>query len=177
MHWNGPGTGQARRMEGGKEAQPPPSLMGDYAALLAPNASPTGSGREQATAFLLPTDGSLLLPLQQQQQQHQQQAVPLWPPGGAAGPWPDLAAAATAAAALQAAPAPAWLDGSVPYAGRLDPQAMAAKLAAAREKNRLAQQRFRARQRAAAREAEEQYNEVRRLNTASENADVSRLCA
>ncbi|KAL4458239.1 hypothetical protein ABPG75_013104 [Micractinium tetrahymenae] len=51
-----------------------------------------------------------------------------------------------------------WAVGS----GRLDPETMAAKLAVAREKNRLAQQRFRERQRAKQREAGEQCDHLQR---------------
>jgi hypothetical protein len=54
-----------------------------------------------------------------------------------------------------------WGDGGVAagttYSGRLDPATMAAKLSAAREKNRLAQQRFRERQREKQKAAGEQY--------------------
>ncbi|KAL4854893.1 Protein-ribulosamine 3-kinase [Chlorella vulgaris] len=73
-----------------------------------------------------------------------------------------------------------WGDGGVAagttYGGRLDPATMAAKLSAAREKNRLAQQRFRERQREKQKAAGEQYEVLQEqiVEMEDENAQLQR---
>ncbi|KAI3435673.1 hypothetical protein D9Q98_001731 [Chlorella vulgaris] len=73
-----------------------------------------------------------------------------------------------------------WGDGGVAagttYSGRLDPATMAAKLSAAREKNRLAQQRFRERQREKQKAAGEQYEVLQEqiVEMEDENAQLQR---
>lgn len=94
-------------------------------------------------------------------QQVQQQ--PLWASqaedrGGGLQPPPLPALQQQGTWAAAAADSMTWAVGN----GRLDPETMAAKLAAAREKNRLAQQRFRERQRAKQREAGEQCDQLLR---------------
>ncbi|KAL4422095.1 hypothetical protein ABPG77_001563 [Micractinium sp. CCAP 211/92] len=94
-------------------------------------------------------------------QQVQQQ--PLWASqaedrGGGLQPPPLPALQQQGTWAAAAADSMTWAVGN----GRLDSETMAAKLAAAREKNRLAQQRFRERQRAKQREAGEQCDQLLR---------------
>ena len=96
--------------------------------------------------------------------------------GGVAGqqevqphaPWQQFHDATAQQLVVQVQPQGSWLhsslsldsgggqQGGAQSAGRLDPATMAAKLASAREKNRAAQQRFRARQREKQKQAGEQ---------------------
>lgn len=143
-------------MRGGQQQQPGPGLPAGLASAEAGAALHAADGPGNAASSL--QTGVLL----QWLQQHPQPApaappAPVWPPGMEPQWQPQWQqqAAAPAAAAL-----------NPPH---MDPQVMAAKLAAAREKNRLAQQRFRERRRQRQQEAGQQcevlQEEIEQLET------------